>query len=447
MDDLSRDADDAVRLVRGMLRRGEGGEAFRERRRVLSWTVSEAGLLAPSLSEERGTAVRIRGDRIALLVAREGDGPEALRECVREASRRSGSAPFFKAAQRSTPYPAAPPQGDEDDRFAALLSAALARAHPDPRGLGVSLTVSRVTSARLVIGPRGISPCGLAARLAASGTLRRLDTQRPFAFQSSRPLPTALDELAAALSAAARPVPAVPPPVGETDVVLSPAAASVFWHEVVGHALEAEVTDGASALARVTGAAVAPRGLFVRDEPGRTDLPGSYRFDDEGVPGRGVPLLTDGAVGELLTDRTTGGAASNGHGRTSDFRRFPRPRLSNLVVSPGHAPLAELLERCGSGLHVKEISSGGADPESGRFVLAVESAELIRRGRPAAPVSPFVLAGEVLSALSAIDPELGDTAAPGSGLSLCVKAGDPLPVGGAAPAMIVRGLSARVPRR
>ncbi|KAA0253218.1 TldD/PmbA family protein [Acidobacteria bacterium ACD] len=447
MDDLSGDAEDAVRLVRGMLRRGEGGEAFRERRRVLSWTVSEAGLLAPSLSEERGTAVRIRGERVALLVAREGDGPEAIRECVREASRRSGASPFFKAAHRAAAGAPAGPHGEEDERFATLLAGALSRALPDPRGLSLSLTVSRVQSARAVIGPRGAFPCGAAARVAASGILRRQERQRPFAFQSSRPLPAALDELATALAAAARPVPSVPPPTGEVDVVLSPSAASVFWHEVVGHALEAEATEGASALARVRGAAVAPRGVFVRDDPGRADLPGAYRFDDEGVPGRPVPLLVDGAVGELLTDRTTGGAASNGHGRTPDFRRFPRARLSNLVVSPGKVPLDELLSRCGTGLLVREVSSGGADPESGRFVLSVESAELIRRGRASTPVSPFVLAGEVLQALASVDPELGDTSAPGSGLSLCVKSGEPLPVGGASPAMIVRGLLARVPRR
>ncbi len=51
--------------------------------------------------------------------------------------------------------------------------------------------------------------------------------------------------------------------------------------------------------------------------------------------------------------------------------------------------------------------------------------------------------GDVLTALSGIDPELGDAAAAGSGLSLCTKGGDAIPVGGAAPAMLVRGLAAR----
>lgn len=451
MDDLGRDADDAVRLVRGVLRRGETGEAFRERRRTLSWAVSEAGLLAPSLAEERGTAVRVRRGGAALLVAREGDGPETLRECVREAARQSGSAPFFKSGRRAaSPRPAEEEpgrHGAEDERFTSLLAEALARALPDPRGVRLEAVVSLVSLGRLVVGPRGAVPCGTVTRLEASGGFRRLDGQRPFSFQSARPLSTAFDELALALSAAARPSPSLPPPQGEVDVVLSPAAAAVFWHEVVGHALEAEGSESASSLARVAGAAVAPRGLFLRDDPGRSDLPGGYRFDDEGVASRVVPLLVDGTVGELLTDRRTAGPLSNGHGRVSDFRRLPRPRMSNLVVPPGRAALDELLDRCGSGLLVREVSSGAADPESGRFVLFVESADLVRRGKAAAPVSPFVLAGEAFAALGAIDPELGDASAGGTGLSLCVKGGDGVPVGGSAPAMLVRGLTVRGARR
>ncbi|HQR46556.1 MAG TPA: hypothetical protein PK598_11155, partial [Thermoanaerobaculia bacterium] len=88
--ELAEDADDAVRIVSGLLRRGDHGEAFRERRRRVSWTATEAGLLTPCVAEERGTAVRIRQGREALLFAREGDGPEALREVVRDAARRAG---------------------------------------------------------------------------------------------------------------------------------------------------------------------------------------------------------------------------------------------------------------------------------------------------------------------------------------------------------------------
>jgi predicted Zn-dependent protease len=444
--DLLEDAEDAVRLVAGLLRRGEGGEAFRERRRVTTWSASEAGLLQPSLVEERGTAVRVRRGRESLLVARVGDGPETLREAVREASRRAGGSPFLKRRpERAGAAGARPPEPGEEERTQAL-AAAIAQAIPDPRGLTLSLAISRVAVARAVVTPRSVFPCGTSLRLEASGVIGRADARRAFAFQISGPWAAAADALSRSLQEAARPAPAFAPAEGVVDVVFSPAASAAFWHEAVGHPLEAECGEGASVLARVPRAAVAPAGLRVVDDPTRPDLPGGFLHDDEGVPAEAVPLVEDGRIVGVLTDRRTAGHDSNGHGRCPDFRRPPRARLSNLVVPAGTSPLEELFDLCGTGLFVKEISAGSADPESGRFVLFVESAQVIRKGRAGAALSRFVLTGDLLAALRHLAPERGDTAPPAPGLGMCVKAGDALSVGGAAPAILVRGLRVRAAR-
>lgn len=440
------DAEDAVRIVSGMLRRGEGGEAFRERRRTIAWSATEAGLLSPAIVEESGTAVRVTRGKDSLLVAEGGDGPESLREVVREASRRAGGSPFFKTKaappRRVDPGPSGP---DEEGR-ATLIASALARALPDPRGLSMTLAIARVTVSRAVVTARGFVPCGEATRLEATGVLRRTGATRTFAFQSSAPFASACDALARALTEAARPVPAHRAPEGRVDVVLSPEAASVFWHEAVGHPLEAEGGERTSVLTRVARASVAPPGYFVTSDPTRRELPGSYLADDEGTLARPVPLLEDGRVAGVLTDRRTAGAETNGHGRCGDFRRPPRPRLSALTVSAGRASRDELLDACGGGLYVREISAGHTDPESGRFSLYVESADLVRRGRLGAAVAPFVLTSDVLTALRNLWGEAGEVSAPASGLGLCVKRGEPLPVGGASPAILLRGLSA-VPGR
>lgn len=444
--DLGRDAEDAVRLVAGLLRRGEGGEAFRERRRVTSWSASETGLLQPSLVEERGTAVRVRRGRESLLIARVGDGQEALREAVREASRRAGGSPFLKRRPEPPGRDGArPPEHGEEERTQAL-AAALARAIPDPRGLRLSLTISRVIVTRAVITPRSFFPCGTSVRLEASGALSRAEARRTFAFQASGPWAAAAEALSRSLQEAARPAPSLEPPDGEADVVFSPAASAVFWHETVGHPLEAEGGDRASVLARVPRAAVAPPGLGVTDDPTREDLPGAFLHDDEGVPAQVVPLVEDGCITGVLTDRRAAGSDSNGHGRCADFRRPPRPRLSNLVVPAGNASLGDLLDLCGTGVFVKEISAGSADPESGRFVLFVEQAQVLRKGRAGAALARFVLTGDLLQALRNLAPQRGDAAPPSPGLGLCVKSGDPLPVGGAAPAILVRGLRIRAAR-
>ncbi len=436
------DAEDAVRIVSGMLRRGEGGEAFRERRRAITWSATEAGLQAPSIVEERGTAVRVSKGRDSLLVACDGDGPEALREAVREASHRAGGAPFFKTKNPAPRRGDRGPSGPEEEGRATLLAAAVTRAIPDPRGLSLALAISRVTVSRAVVSGRDFVPCGDSTRLEATGVLRRPAATRTFAFQSSAAFPAACDAFAKALAEATRPVPAHRAPEGSVDVVLSPEAASVFWHEAVGHPLEAESGDRTSVLTRVARAAVAPPAFSVTCDPTRRDLPGSYLADDEGTPARAVPLLEEGRVTGVLTDRRTSGTDSNGHGRCGDFRRPPRPRLSTLLVAAGRASRDELLDACGNGLYVREISAGHTDPESGRFSLFVESAFLVRRGRLGAPVAPFLLTSDVLTALRQLYGEPGEALAPASGLGLCVKRGEPLPVGGASPAILLRGLTA-----
>jgi predicted Zn-dependent protease len=440
------DAEDAVRIVSGMLRRGEGGEAFRERRRATTWNATEAGLLSPAIVEERGTAVRVSRGKESLLVACDGDGAEALRDVVREASRRAGGSPFFKTKPALPPREDRGPSGPDEESRATQLAAALGRALPDPRGLSLTLAIARVTVSRAVVTARAFVPCGEATRLEATGVLRRTGASRAFAFQSSAPFAAAADALAKALAEATRPVPAHRAPEGKLDVVLSPEAASVFWHEAVGHPLEAEGSERTSVLTRVARASVAPPGYFVTCDPTRRELPGTYLADDEGTPARPVALLEDGRVAGVLTDRRTAGADSNGHGRCGDFRRAPRPRLSALLVSAGRASRDELLDACGSGLYVREISAGHTDPESGRFSLFVESAELVRRGRLGAAVAPLVLTSDVLTALRHLYGEPGEVSAPASGLGLCVKRGEPLPVGGASPALLLRGLTA-VPGR
>jgi predicted Zn-dependent protease len=447
--DLMRDAADAVKLVSGLLRRGESGEALRERTRSETWTASESGLLAPALAEESGTAVRIRREGSLLLVARSGAGPEALRDAVREAGRRAGNTPFFKAHRGAPPPPGPddPQRPDEEEGRTAALAAAFARALPDPRGLALAVEVSRVVTERTVVTPRALLSCGVRARLVASGTIRRAGSERPFSFQSARPFGEAADAFAAALREATRPTSGLPPATGPVDVVFSPSAASVFWHEVVGHALEADAGERGSVLSRVKGAAVAPPGLDVVDDPGRSDLPGAYGVDDEGSLARAVPLLSGGVVTGLLSDKRSGSVDSNGHGRTSSYRRPPRVRMANLVACAGEASLDELLDRCGDGIYVREVAGGSADPESGRFVLLVSAADGVRRGRRGSPLAPFALTGEILSALSSIEETWGSEVLPATGLSVCVKGGDAVPVGGAAAALLVRGLTARAARR
>jgi hypothetical protein len=412
------------------------------------WRGTDTGLTGGARLEEEGTAIRIRGKEHSLLVARDGISHEVFRAAVREAGRRNGSAPFFKATRLPVPPTRQPDLGVEKviDELGLSLSSLITRLSREAGRPHFKLRASWILDRRAVITPKRAVECALPARLEASASIRFSTRQMEFSFHSAAFMGAALDSLEAALVAALHEEREVEPPEGEVSAVLAPEAAAVFWHEVVGHCLESDGAEISSVLGRVQGAAVAPAGLDVLASASRVDLPGGYIFDDEGQPARDVALLREGCVAGVLTSGQTAGRESNGHGRTSDYRRPPRARISNLIVRNGETEPPELLERCGDGLLVSRVSFGAADPESGRFVMFVEEGRLVRKGKAGPRLRRFSLTGYALDALHGMDSSLGNDAIPATSLSICQKGGDPVPAGAVSPSVLIHGLTARSSR-
>ena len=97
-----------------------------------------------------------------------------------------------------------------------------------------------------------------------------------------------------------------------------------------------------------------------------------------------------------------------------------------------------MLHRLGTGIRIEEFDGGSVDPASGRFRLRFPAAQAVQRGRLGQSLGPGHLEGEVVEALAAVDPLLGGRAKPCRQLAWCAREGKVLPVGGEAPAMIVR---------
>ena len=68
---------------------------------------------------------------------------------------------------------------------------------------------------------------------------------------------------------------------------------------------------------------------------------GSFRWDDEGVEGRPVPLIRDGVLTGFLSSRETaaeiGLERSGGCARSDGFARQPIVRMTNVNLEPGEA--------------------------------------------------------------------------------------------------------------
>lgn len=134
--------------------------------------------------------------------------------------------------------------------------------------------------------------------------------------------------------------------------ILEGRAAGVFFHEVFGHRIEGhrqkDTTSGRT-FASYVGKDIAPEWLTIYDNPQLTtlngvQLNGFYRFDDEGVPARKVPLVERGKLVGFLMGRNPipGFPASNGHGRHSPGLP-PVARQGNLVVETARSvPYADL---------------------------------------------------------------------------------------------------------
>jgi hypothetical protein len=101
------------------------------------------------------------------------------------------------------------------------------------------------------------------------------------------------------------------------------------------------------------GSRILPEWVDVTDDPTQTawnghPLPGNYSFDDEGVPGKAVPVIEKGILKNFLTTRQPikGFSASNGHARLPGSYGAKSAAISNLFVKSSQAtPLADLKKK------------------------------------------------------------------------------------------------------
>jgi TldD protein len=125
-------------------------------------------------------------------------------------------------------------------------------------------------------------------------------------------------------------------------VLLAPGPAGILFHEVLGHRLEGSrllSTREGQTFKRDLGKQILPESFSIVDDPtrtvcaGRTTI-GSYRYDDEGRPGRPARLVERGELRGFLSGRAPVARRieCNGHAR-SEFHERATSRMANLVVS------------------------------------------------------------------------------------------------------------------
>ena len=159
--------------------------------------------------------------------------------------------------------------------------------------------------------------------------------------------------------------------------ILSPRATGVYFHEIFGHRIEGQrskrESEGQTFRDKV-GQKVLPEFLSVYADPtmrklGKTELAGYYKFDNEGVKARRVPVVENGILKNFLMSRLPidGFPESNGHGRRAPGYNVAG-RQSNLLVvasqTVSHEQLKKMLieevnkAKLPYGLYFEDIAGG-----------------------------------------------------------------------------------------
>jgi TldD protein len=237
---------------------------------------------------------------------------------------------------------------------------------------------------------------------------------------------------------------AVAAPAGTMNVVLGPGWPGVLLHEAIGHGLEGDFNrKGTSAFSGRLGEKVASGLCTVVDDGTLQGRRGSLSVDDEGTPTQCTTLIENGILRGYLQDKLNArlmGVPCTGNGRRESFAHLPMPRMTNTYMLPGPHDPGEIIASVDKGLYAKNFGGGQVDITSGKFVFSASEAYLIENGRLTHPVKGATLIGDgpdVLTRVSMVGTDLElDT-----GVGVCGKDGQSVPVGVGQPTLRVDGLT------
>ena len=179
------------------------------------------------------------------------------------------------------------------------------------------------------------------------------------------------------------------------------------------------------------------------DDGTLTNRRGSLNIDDEGVPAQNTVLIENGVLKAYMQDKMNArlmGAESTGNGRRESYAHLPMPRMTNTYMLAGKYDPEEIIASVDKGLYAVNFGGGQVDITSGKFVFSASEAYLIEGGKVTRPVKGATLVGngpDVLTRVAMVGNDLKlDT-----GVGVCGKEGQSVPVGVGQPTLRVNGLT------
>ena len=238
-----------------------------------------------------------------------------------------------------------------------------------------------------------------------------------------------------AVNAALTNLDARPAPAGVMPVVLGPGWPGVLLHEAVGHGLEGDFNrKGSSAFSGRIGQRVAAKGVTVLDDGTLPDRRGSLNVDDEGNPSQRNVLIEDGILRGYIQDSMNArlmGVAPTGNGRRESYANVPMPRMTNTYMLNGDKTRDEIVGSLKRGLYATNFGGGQVDITSVKFVFSASEAFWVENG---------TIIGNGPDALKQVK-MIGNDMALDTGVGVCGKEGQSVPVGVGQPTLRIDGLT------
>jgi TldD protein len=235
-----------------------------------------------------------------------------------------------------------------------------------------------------------------------------------------------------------------PAPAGQMSVVLGAGWPGILLHEAVGHSLEGDFNrKGSSVFSGRVGERIAADDVTVIDDGTIADRRGSLNVDDEGNTTQRNVLIENGILKGYMQDSLNArlmGVPVTGNARRESYAHIPMPRMTNTYMLGGTKTKEEIVASMKRGLYAVNFGGGQVDTTSGKFVFSASEAYMVENGKILYPVVGATLIGNGIESLKNIT-MIGNDMQLDSGVGVCGKEGQSVPVGVGQPTLRIEGLT------
>ena len=187
---------------------------------------------------------------------------------------------------------------------------------------------------------------------------------------------------------------------GKFELIFSPSAAGMLFHETIGHALESDFFIEENCFLRdFYNSKVFPEILNL------DDIPLFRRFDDDGNMCNNVTLIEKGKIVGLLYNEILSNANNSnitGNGFKSRDCDVVIPRMRNLKVRNGTDTIEDILHSTNKGIYIENIHCGDINIGTGEISLLIDNAYLIENDKKTSKIKDFTYYGNALEIIKNI---------------------------------------------